>query len=123
MTLGTDWTAPLEGDDLATILRAMDKPVLPGDETRKTNLRLTSAPLQPYDYDRMRYIEVGPVQAVRTQEMLQDAVVEAICALYRAVEFADALAPCIEQSRAREALLALGVSWQPRARPAVGAPQ
>jgi hypothetical protein len=47
-------------------------------------------------------------------DALQDAIVEAICALYRAVDLADALAPCIEQSRSREALLALGIIWQPK---------
>jgi len=56
--LGTDWTAPGEGDDLATILQALGGCVKVGDETRRTNIRLTGEPIQEYDRQRIRNIEV-----------------------------------------------------------------
>jgi hypothetical protein len=66
-------------------------------------------------HDVRRDLKSDLTREMLQDDALQDAIVKAICALYRAIEFADALAPCIEQSRAREALLALGIIWQPRA--------
>jgi len=53
--LGTEWTAPKEGDNLRTILLAFDLPhhLKPGDENRPTSLRLTGEPITDYDRQRL----------------------------------------------------------------------
>lgn len=63
--LGTEWVTPGKGDDLATLLRAINdaglgpvEPIKPGDDARLTNLRLTGQSIKPYDHDRLRYVTV-----------------------------------------------------------------
>ena len=54
--LGTNWTAPHQGDDLRTLLVAFGLTHLieSGDEDRKTNIRLTGNPITEYDRRRLR---------------------------------------------------------------------
>ena len=57
--LGTDWTKTGEGERLDKLLVALGEPVRPGDETRKTNLKLTGFPVTEYDRERIRHVTLS----------------------------------------------------------------
>jgi len=54
--LGTHWTLPGEGNDLATLLKAANEPIKPGDDTRATDLVLAGEPLTDQDKQRICHL-------------------------------------------------------------------
>jgi hypothetical protein len=55
--LGTAWVGKGEGATLADLCGAAGLPVKPGDEAIKTDLALTGAPWQDYDFRRLSFAQ------------------------------------------------------------------
>lgn len=66
MKVATDWTEDGAGATLAALLTAAGRDVLPGDEMRATNLRLTGEPWTEYDFERLRFATVGYIGSAGT---------------------------------------------------------
>ena len=59
--LGTMWVDPGKGERLDVLLAALGEPSKRGDDKRGTNLRLTGAPIQEYDRQRLRATSVTAI--------------------------------------------------------------